>query len=314
MLRERLITRLHRAVARQLFGRTSTRRLMNDFYLKLEWAGRKRFWERYAKIYRNREVAVDSGVWRTEIGGRQLIVPLQQDTIWLDWDTAASICGHNVDVKITYEYILGSDRKPDLFLDIGANYGTHSLIFLVHGVRTVSFEPNTDCEPIFKALCAANGVEPDMRTLAVGAKSGKAILQFQPQDTWFGSVVSEDKAGSQTSGSRRSIDVVPLDQYRDWLEADSILMKIDVEGHELEVFKGSRQLIADKRPVIIFECAARDSVRFEIFDFLGTLGYRITDLPFNPDSLPDVLSRAGFDAARKANFAAFPDSYTFERN
>jgi hypothetical protein len=65
--------------------------------------------------------------------------------MWLDWFLALATLGDDSTVKKTYAAIVSSSRKPDLFLDVGANYGTHSLLFLAHGIRTWSFEPNARC-------------------------------------------------------------------------------------------------------------------------------------------------------------------------
>ncbi len=54
------------------------------------------------------------------------------------------------------------------------------------------------------------------------------------------------------------------------------LLKVDVEGHELNVFRGGVQTIERHRPVIIFECEARHLSRNtmqDVFGFLKGLGY-----------------------------------------
>jgi hypothetical protein len=72
--------------------------------------------------------------------------PVEGDSA--DWGLSLLVAGHDVEIKETYRYLL-EERKPKLFFDIGANYGTHSLIFLTHGVRTISFEPNLGLRPYF---------------------------------------------------------------------------------------------------------------------------------------------------------------------
>ena len=60
-------------------------------------------------------------------------------------------------------------------------------------------------------------------------------------------------------------------------------MKIDVEGHELNVLKGGEQTIMKCKPVIMFECWANDSIHWnsipntgvELMDYIKSLGYNI---------------------------------------
>ena len=72
-------------------------------------------------------------------------------------------------------------------------------------------------------------------------------------------------------------------------------IKCDVEGHELEVFRGGQQLLAKDKPAILFECEARHRASgavTEVFEFLESLGY--SGQFFSPDGLRPVSE---FDAA-----------------
>jgi len=94
---------------------------------------------RFAKLFRERGELREPGFWTVRFAGRRVRMPLRPFSMWLDWDNAVSLSGHDIEVKKTYLSLLGSRRRPELFLDIGANYGTHSLLFLVHGVDTIAF-------------------------------------------------------------------------------------------------------------------------------------------------------------------------------
>ena len=76
-------------------------------------------------------------------------------------------------MKKTYAAIVSSSRKPDLFLDVGANYGTHSLLFLAHGIRTWSFEPNARCHPYFIESCGLNAFNPHLEQVAISSQGAK---------------------------------------------------------------------------------------------------------------------------------------------
>ena len=54
------------------------------------------------------------------------------------------------------------------------------------------------------------------------------------------------------------------------------LIKCDVEGHELEVFRGGERLLRAQRPILVFECEARHhrhDTPAAVFAFLAGLGY-----------------------------------------
>jgi FkbM family methyltransferase len=55
------------------------------------------------------------------------------------------------------------------------------------------------------------------------------------------------------------------------------LVKCDVEGHELDLFRGSESLLKRDRPLLLFECEARhnpDRRVTDVFEYLQDLGYR----------------------------------------
>ena len=69
--------------------------------------------------------------------------PLRPEQARLDWAAAVSILGHETMIKDTYAYLLSQPgRKFDVFLDAGANYGTHSLLFAASGVTTLDKDRN----------------------------------------------------------------------------------------------------------------------------------------------------------------------------
>ncbi len=54
-------------------------------------------------------------------------------------------------------------------------------------------------------------------------------------------------------------------------------IKCDVEGHELDIFRGAEAVLTRDRPVLLFECEARhnpDRSVSEVFDYLEDLRYR----------------------------------------
>ena len=73
------------------------------------------------------------------------------------------------------------------------------------------------------------------------------------------------------------VEVTTLDRYFFDTGIRPALLKIDVEGHELQVLRGARQLLADRKPRILMECEQRHIGALgsleEVFRFLLDLGY-----------------------------------------
>jgi FkbM family methyltransferase len=92
---------------------------------------------------------------------------------------------------------------------------------------------------------------------------------------------------SQTGGvtERQAVVAVSLDWLADRLPAPDVL-KIDVEGAELEVLEGGSNLLKRACPVIICEvCSERSE---EVTDLLKRLGYRIYDGDVRPNERREV--------------------------
>ena len=181
-----LLKRLQGAI-RVLAVRRWTGIWLNWMYARLPEARKGDFHVLFSKIFRNQSVPAMFGGWNLKFAGRKLVMPLTRDRIWLDWDSAVSVLGHDVEVKQTYAFLLKSPKPPQLFVDVGANYGTHSLLFLVHGIESISVEPNPSCHHVFREICAVNGVNPRIEGVALGEVDGWTELCFPANETWLGS-------------------------------------------------------------------------------------------------------------------------------
>lgn len=83
------------------------------------------------------------------------------------------------------------------------------------------------------------------------------------------------------------VEIVPLDSFN--LSPVSFI-KIDVEGHELEVIKGARKTIQKNRPVLLIEVKSHN--RQKCFQAIQELGYeekKLMDLAGVPNSTENVI-------------------------
>jgi FkbM family methyltransferase len=285
------------------------RKALNALHGKLTMQQRSRFHEHFAKLFRDRDNSrIFPGVWKVNFAGREIILPLSDGRFWLDWDIALSIDGHDTEIKETYSAILSGSEKLDTFIDVGGNYGTHSLIFLVHGVDVYTFEPNPMCHEYFLDVCKLNGVTPRLEDAAVGESDQPLKLSFPESETWLGSVEPATIEELHAIKGTLSSKIVPqrrIDDFLPFFKPGNMLIKIDAEGFEPEVLRGSKKTLQAKKPMIIFEAVKPDR-RPDLFDLFDLLGYGISSLPWTGRTSPVSLAKSTFLNHSLQNFLAFP--------
>jgi FkbM family methyltransferase len=156
----------------------------------------------------------------------------------------------------------------DQVVEAGANIGTHTLALsrlVGPGGRVWALEPQ---KLVFQMLCANLGlseienVEP--LHAAAGAASGGTLI---PR---VGYGASANFGGVATGGGEDRVPVIPIDALG---LAHCKLIKVDVEGHEIEVLKGAAQTIARLRPCLFVEDDRADQ-HPHLMALLRQLGYR----------------------------------------
>jgi FkbM family methyltransferase len=292
---------------RWLAAKSVTRKLMNVFYDRLSFGQMRIVHSYYSGIFRDQCLQFDPGLWTIKFAGRRIVLPLTRQRIWLDWETALSILGHEVEIKETYARLIESSQRPELFIDIGANYGTHSLLFLANKIDSISFEPNESCHAYLKEACSLNGLKPVIQGVALGDKDGWAELYFPEHATWMGStnVSSKSALESRYELITRKVEQRTLDSFMGSFGNRRLLIKIDTEGNEYNVLQGAKLTLQKYRPPVIFE-SFRNESRTALFVLFNDLNYGLANLPWSPDSTAARLGRSEFLESSSENFIALP--------
>ncbi|WP_373376747.1 FkbM family methyltransferase [Cupriavidus nantongensis] len=162
----------------------------------------------------------------------------------------------------------GRVQADDLFLDIGANVGNHTLYMaMVRRCTVVAFEPNTELCQALRLSADANGVTDRIRVepYALGEVRGNGRFeQLRP-----------DNLGAQAVAiGSGDIHIVPLDSFV--FERQVKVVKIDVEGMEMAVLRGGATLLARDRPIVYVECLNEEQFR-AVSRFLSQLNYGYWD-------------------------------------
>lgn len=295
-------------LVRRLVARRPTRTCLNFVYGRLSSARKEAFYSLFAKIFREHPQNVAAGDWWVRVGDRWATLPLDGQDTWLEWDLAVSLLGHEMEIKQTYLDLIRF-RRSKLFFDIGANYGLHSTLFLLHGIPTVSFEPNPRCHQYFRKVTERNHVLGNLQPVALGATEGWADISFPERDTWLGStnpgVVDQVSRahGGQVTTVRVVQTTVDVFVQRDGRRPD--LIKVDTEGNEAAILVGARKTLATCRPWVIFE-SWRDGERDTLGSFFEGLDYRICALPLHLPRSPVVLEKRQLRDWPTTNLIAVP--------
>lgn len=147
----------------------------------------------------------------------------------------------------------------DAFVDIGANLGMLSLLAhrrIAPEGRVIACEPNPRMQERIQAAVAANGLRHFTTVgTALGEREGIAELHEFAGHAGWGSLSSDGPEGARRTASW----TVPI-RVGDGVLAElparqPIVMKIDVEGHEVPVLRGLRQTLRQRLPLVFVEVA-----------------------------------------------------------
>jgi len=166
------------------------------------------------------------------------------------------------------------------FVDVGAHLGTFTLAAAAHGCRVLAVEASTTNVRLLRTAVAYNGFDDSVTVIHGAAAADDGVVHFHEEGP-FGMV---DIPGAATKGSGPGEDVTAyrLDRLIATHELGAVdLIKIDIEGYELEALAGLGTLLSgDDAPAILFECNAyalggRGRTTFALKATLERLGYRL---------------------------------------
>ncbi len=166
-----------------------------------------------------------------------------------------------------------------IVLDIGANTGYYSLVAAPRAAHVYAFEPAPLLRKAIEANCKLNNLENIVVVpIAAGAGPGTATLYLSATDN---TGMTGMRPAENFSGRQETVAVMDIDG---WLFSQQIekvdLVKIDVEGAEMEVLQGMSGMLDSNNPVIFIEV---------IGSLLGGYGH-------TPEAVFQFLEEKGFKA------------------
>jgi len=167
----------------------------------------------------------------------------------------------------TAAFFLGWLRPGMTFVDAGAHVGHYTLLAseLVGGEgRVIAFEPHPLLGQVLRRNVGRAGcANATVSELALGGASGAVDLILHPCDNFGASSLRADtQAGHRP---RAPVEVTTLDDYLERAGVPRVdVVKLDVEGAELDVIDGaSRTLAANPDILLVVEFLRENARRFD---------------------------------------------------
>jgi FkbM family methyltransferase len=184
------------------------------------------------------------------------------------------------DEKLEIRATLQAIEEGNLVLDIGANKGAY-LYWLRKAVGPTgivyAFEPQPSLHVYLKEIVQKmSWSNVFIKPVAVSDKSGNMILHIPAkQGSPSPGARLASKFETTTNAYQVECRVETLDNYS--FDRPLSFIKCDVEGHELQVFRGGKNLLFKDGPTLLFECESRHlhgHSMYDVFNFLENLGYQ----------------------------------------
>ena len=170
--------------------------------------------------------------------------------------------------------------KDKIFLDVGANVGWFSVIAGLYiknmngRGKVLCFEANRRLASLLGGSVRDNGLDEYIEVHSLAVSDTLSYLSFCCEEVGNiggGRVIQK--------GKNEELSIVPsidLDSLLSGRKHSVGLIKMDIEGHELNALRGAKKLITEDRPCIIFEVSSHAVKKTDhVCSFFDQLGYKI---------------------------------------
>jgi len=199
----------------------------------------------------------------------------------LPWTTGT----HGSELEIVRPFL----PEDPVILEAGAHYGEDTLAFIHHwpGATVYAFEPY--CEYFFQ-LQKAVSKEPGIEIFPYGLYSKTGFYDFHVSATWDGasSLFASSEGPVEYFDMMTTVLCKKLDEWAEEEQVDRIdYMWLDMEGAELEMFKGAPQILQTVRAIsteVNFRQFRKGMAQFpEMKDYLEKAGFTLFKIWGSPD-------------------------------
>jgi FkbM family methyltransferase len=171
-------------------------------------------------------------------------------------------------------YEMGKAAGSEVFLDIGANIGAYSILMaslpLIQEVHAFEPTPSTNKELVDNVGQNSHASKITTHPVALSDRTGSVKFGIVSDLSGANSIVDTTIHDDLKFARRVEVTTSPLDIVLKF-DRRKLLMKIDVEGHELNVLNGAKQTLASNECLIqIEDYNSRDAT---LTNFFLSIGY-----------------------------------------
>lgn len=178
------------------------------------------------------------------------------------------------------EYLKKVVKRGDVAIDIGANYGFHTILFsklVGEKGKVYSFEPLKSMFGELQKNIVLNSSQENtvLANCALGGKLGYAKI-YVPTRMGHGAAALVARGATV---EQETVEIITLDSYVSRMKIKKVdFIKCDIEGSELLAFQGAIKVLKKYHPTLMFEVTRGSSEAFGytpeiLLDFLGGFGY-----------------------------------------
>ena len=162
-------------------------------------------------------------------------------------DSDMSAPANTLRMNLTWEpwmlaYIKQYSNPDGIAIDIGAHIGIHTISMAPYFKQVIAFEPNPTT---YRMLQKNTAAIKNITTVPAATGDYNGVTHFTA------SAMNCQSKITDTATATNAVKIVRIEDFIGNIPLSFI--KIDVEGYEIQAFKGMYKLIAAYRPAIVFE-------------------------------------------------------------
>ncbi len=189
---------------------------------------------------------------------------------------------HRATLEGVLEQVRSAGFVPKTAIDVGASFGTFTVVFrrVFPESDVVMVEPLAECHGHLEALTNA---APVVRLVPLAVAGAPGPLTINVHADLMGSSLYLEAEETDVNGAPRQVEATTLDALAASTPLEPpVLLKIDVQGAELDVLRGAGQVL-DATEVVLLEASLFRTFRggpllHQVVEYLAARGFVVYDV------------------------------------